>query len=132
MKDIDLQTAEQYAKRELINRKAMREEDPILEIPLQMEDHGVGSFIEHKICSVFGYVRVSSVDQNEDRQIIAMRNVGVPEQNIFTDKQSGKNFDRPSYQKMVNVLREGDLLYVLSIDRLGRNYEEIQNQNEHE
>ena len=128
MKDIDLQTVEQYAKRELINRKAMREEAPILEIPLQVEDHGVGSFIEHKICSVFGYVRVSSVDQNEDRQIIAMRNVGVPEQNIFTDKQSGKNFDRPSYQKMVNVLREGDLLYILSIDRLGRNYEEIQNQ----
>lgn len=77
---------------------------------------------------IYGYVRVSSVDQNEDRQIIVMKNAGVPEQNIFMDKQSGKDFDRPSYQNMMQVLREGDLLYILSIDRLGRNYEEIQDQ----
>ena len=76
----------------------------------------------------YGYVRVSSADQNEDRQMIAMRNVGVLPQNIFVDKQSGKDFDRPSYKRLVRRLREGDLLYILSIDRLGRNYEEIQNQ----
>lgn len=77
---------------------------------------------------VYGYVRVSSADQNEDRQMIEMERAGVPENNIFIDKQSGKNFDRPNYKRMVRRLREGDLLYILSIDRLGRNYEEIQNQ----
>ena len=77
---------------------------------------------------VYGYVRVSSADQNEDRQMIEMRRVGVPAENIFIDKQSGKDFERPSYKRMVRRLREGDLLYILSIDRLGRNYEEIQEQ----
>lgn len=77
---------------------------------------------------VYGYVRVSSADQNEDRQMIEMERVGVPQENIFIDKQSGKNFDRPNYKKLVRRLKEGDLLYILSIDRLGRNYEEIQNQ----
>lgn len=77
---------------------------------------------------VYGYVRVSSADQNEDRQMIEMQRVGVPETNIFMDKQSGKNFDRPNYKRLVHRLKEGDLLYILSIDRLGRNYEEIQNQ----
>lgn len=77
---------------------------------------------------VYGYVRVSSVDQNEDRQMIALRKAGVPEGNVFMDKQSGKDFNRPSYQKLVRKLQEGNLLYILSIDRLGRNYEEIQNQ----
>ena len=76
----------------------------------------------------YGYVRVSSADQNEDRQMIEMQRAGVPETNIFMDKQSGKNFDRPNYKRLVRRLREGDLLYILSIDRLGRNYEEIQNQ----
>lgn len=76
----------------------------------------------------YGYVRVSSADQNEDRQMIEMQRVGVPEANIFMDKQSGKNFDRPNYKRLVRRLKEGDLLYILSIDRLGRNYEEIQNQ----
>ena len=76
----------------------------------------------------YGYVRVSSVDQNEERQLIEMRKVGVPEDHIFIDKQSGKNFDRPNYKRLVRRLKEGDLLYILSIDRLGRNYEEIQNQ----
>ncbi len=77
---------------------------------------------------VYGYIRVSSNDQNEDRQLVAMRAKSVPMENIFTDKQSGKDFDRPKYKRMVEKLRRGDLLYILSIDRLGRNYEEIQNQ----
>lgn len=74
----------------------------------------------------YGYVRVSSTDQNEDRQLVALRGKSVPEKNIFVDKQSGKDFDRPRYQKLIKTLKGGDLLYVLSIDRLGRNYEEIQ------
>ncbi len=78
--------------------------------------------------NIYGYVRVSSTDQNEDRQMIALREAGVPEKNIFMDKQSGKDFDRPNYKKLVRKLKSGDLLYILSIDRLGRNYEEIQKQ----
>ena len=76
----------------------------------------------------YGYVRVSSIDQNEDRQLKAMADAGVPLKNIFIDKQSGKDFDRPQYIKMVRRLRKNDILFVLSIDRLGRNYEEIQRQ----
>ena len=78
--------------------------------------------------AVYAYVRVSSTDQNEDRQMIAMEQVGVPEGNIYIDKQSGKDFNRPNYKRLMKRLREGDILYILSIDRLGRNYEEIQNQ----
>ncbi len=78
--------------------------------------------------NIYGYVRVSSTDQNEDRQMIALKEVPVPEKNIFMDKQSGKDFDRPNYRKLVRKLKAGDLLYILSIDRLGRNYEEIQRQ----
>lgn len=78
--------------------------------------------------TVYGYIRVPSVDQNEDRQLIALRGRGIPERNIFMDKQSGKDFDRPQYKRMVKKLKPGDLLCVLSIDRLGRNYEEIQDQ----
>lgn len=78
--------------------------------------------------TIYGYVRVSSIEQNEDRQMIALAEAGVPEKNIFMDKQSGKTFDRPQYKKLVRKLKQGDLLYVLSIDRLGRNYEEIQKQ----
>lgn len=77
---------------------------------------------------IYGYVRVSSVDQNEDRQMISMREVGVEENNIYIDKQSGKDFNRPQYKKLQKKLHTGDLLYILSIDRLGRNYEEIQHQ----
>ena len=77
---------------------------------------------------VYGYIRVSSTDQNEDRQRLAMAQRAVPEKNIYMDKQSGKDFDRPQYKKLVKKLRAGDLVYVLSIDRLGRNYEEIQRQ----
>lgn len=77
---------------------------------------------------VYGYVRVSSTDQNEGRQLIEMRKVGVEEKMIYRDKQSGKDFNRPNYQKLLKKLKKGDLLYVMSIDRLGRNYEEIQEQ----
>ncbi len=76
----------------------------------------------------YGYIRVSSTDQNEDRQRLAMRARKIPPDNIFTDKQSGKDFDRPQYKKLVERLKPGDLLYILSIDRLGRNYREIQEQ----
>ena len=73
----------------------------------------------------YGYVRVSSQDQNEDRQMIAMHAAGVEEKRIFQDKQSGKDFNRPGYRALLKKLRKGDLLYIMSIDRLGRNYEEI-------
>ncbi|MCD7824503.1 MAG: recombinase family protein [Clostridiaceae bacterium] len=76
----------------------------------------------------YGYVRVSSMEQNEDRQMIALEVAAVKQNHIFVDKQSGKDFSRPQYEKLVSILKKGDLLYVLSIDRLGRNYEEIQNQ----
>ncbi|MCI9490591.1 recombinase family protein [Lachnospiraceae bacterium 48-42] len=76
---------------------------------------------------VYGYVRVSSVEQNEDRQILAMEKE-VAAGNIFMDKQSGKDFHRADYEKMVSKMQKGDLLYIMSIDRLGRNYTEIQNQ----
>ena len=76
----------------------------------------------------YGYIRVSSRDQHEDRQRIAMRECGVPTDNVFMDKQSGKDFDRAQYRKMVRKMEAGDLLYIKSIDRLGRDYEEIQNQ----
>lgn len=78
--------------------------------------------------NIYGYVRVSSTEQNENRQIIALREADVLEKNIFMDKQSGKDFERPNYKKMIRKLKTGDLLYILSIDRLGRNYEEIQKQ----
>ncbi|MDD7349473.1 MAG: recombinase family protein [Clostridiales bacterium] len=77
---------------------------------------------------IYGYVRVSTREQNEDRQLRALEKAGVPRQNIYIDKMSGKNFDRPSYLELKKHLCEGDLLYILSIDRLGRNYEEIQKQ----
>lgn len=76
----------------------------------------------------YGYVRVSSTDQNEERQISALREKQILQKNIYKDKQSGKDFERPQYKKMLKRLKAGDLLYILSIDRLGRNYEEIQNQ----
>ena len=75
---------------------------------------------------VFGYGRVSSQDQNEERQIDALLKAGVDERDIFIDKKSGKDFDREQYKAMVGRLREGDLVIILSLDRLGRNYTEIQ------
>ena len=77
---------------------------------------------------IYGYIRVSSTDQNEDRQLLAMQKKEIPFKNLYIDKQSGKDFERPQYKKMVKRLKKGDLLYILSIDRLGRNYEEIQQQ----
>ncbi len=78
--------------------------------------------------NIYGYVRVSSNDQNEERQIIAMKNKNIPDEMIYADKKSGKDFERPQYKKLVKKLKKGDLLYILTIDRLGRNYEEIQTQ----
>ncbi len=74
---------------------------------------------------VYGYIRVSSADQNEDRQLVALRSCKVPECTLFVDKQSGKDFERPEYRRMLRRLKRDDLLYVKSIDRLGRNYGEI-------
>lgn len=73
----------------------------------------------------YGYIRVSTKEQNEERQLIALQEVSVPQKNIFVDKQSGKDFNRPNYKKLVKRLKSGDVLYVKSIDRLGRNYDEI-------
>ena len=78
--------------------------------------------------TAYGYVRVSSVDQNEDRQLLAMEELSIPAARMFVDKQSGKDFERPAYKALMKALRTGDLLYIKSIDRLGRNYAEIQNQ----
>ena len=77
---------------------------------------------------IYGYVRVSSMEQNEGRQMVALKQAGVAAGNIFMDKQSGKDFHRANYKKMLSMLQNGDLLYIMSIDRLGRNFEEIQNQ----
>ena len=74
---------------------------------------------------VYGYIRVSTREQNEDRQRITLRKAGIPEKNIFIDKQSGKDFDRPKYKKLLRRLKRDDLLYIKSIDRLGRDYEEV-------
>ena len=78
--------------------------------------------------AAYGYVRVSTTDQNEDRQMIEMAEAGIERSHIYIDKQSGKDFDRPMYTKLVKRLKPGDLLFVLSIDRLGRNYKDIQEQ----
>ncbi len=80
------------------------------------------------IAAIYGYIRVSTREQNEDRQLIALQGLKIPENHIFLDKQSGKDFDRPQYKKLVRKMKKDDLLYIKSIDRLGRNYEEIQNQ----
>ena len=87
-----------------------------------MYDRNGGLRIAGKI---YGYIRVSSQDQNEDRQLIALKEVGVPEKNIYLDKQSGKDFNRPQYKGLMRKMKKDDLLYIKSIDRLGRNYEEI-------
>ena len=75
--------------------------------------------------STYGYVRVSTQEQNEARQMDAMRELSIPEKNIFMDKLSGKDFNRPQYKRLVRRCKPDDLLYIKSIDRLGRNYEEI-------
>ena len=73
----------------------------------------------------YAYIRVSTREQKEDRQLLAMKEIGIPDRQIYMDKQSGKDFNRPMYQRLLKQLRQGDLLYIKSIDRLGRNYEEI-------
>lgn len=80
------------------------------------------------IAEIYGYVRVSTKDQNEDRQLVALSELQVPKKNIFIDKQSGKDFERPRYKKLLRRMKKDDLLYIKSIDRLGRNYNEIQEQ----
>ncbi len=75
--------------------------------------------------SVYGYIRVSTREQNEDRQLVALHELNIPEKNIYMDKQSGKDFERPQYKKLVRRMKKDDLLYIKSIDRLGRNYGEI-------
>ena len=77
---------------------------------------------------IMGYARVSTAQQNEDRQIIALREMGVPMKNIYIDKMTGKNFERPQYQKMLKKLDENTVLYIKSIDRLGRNYQDLSEQ----
>ena len=77
------------------------------------------------MANVYAYIRVSSREQNEDRQMIALKELVISEKNIFVDRQSGKDFERPSYKRMVRRMKRDDLLYIKSIDRLGRNYEEI-------
>ena len=74
---------------------------------------------------IYGYARVSSKDQNEDRQIVALHEMGVDDSEIYIDKQSGKDFNRPKYKKLIRKLKKDDLIYIKSIDRLGRNYEDI-------
>lgn len=76
----------------------------------------------------FGYIRVSTKEQNEARQVEKMKDLGVPQRHLFVEKQSGKDFDRPKYQALCLILREGDLLYIDSVDRLGRNYEAIKDE----
>lgn len=80
------------------------------------------------IADIYAYVRVSTREQNEDRQLIAMNELQVPQKNIFIDKQSGKDFERPQYKKLLRKMKRDDLLYIKSIDRLGRNYNDIQEQ----
>ena len=77
---------------------------------------------------IHGYARVSTKEQNEARQINALKEFGVSERDIYIDKISGKSFNRPEYEKMLNAIRKGDLVVVLSLDRLGRNYTEVQEQ----
>lgn len=78
--------------------------------------------------NIYGYVRVSSIDQNDDRQMLEMTRLNIADKNIYANKQSGKNYERPQHKKLVKKLKSGDLMYILSIDRLGRNYEDIQKQ----
>ena len=93
---------------------------------LEQEKFAYGIMEEtHLSGTVYGYIRVSTREQNEDRQRIAMEEAGVPERNVYMDKQSGKDFNRPQYRKLLRKLKKDDLLYIKSIDRLGRNYEEI-------
>ena len=79
--------------------------------------------------NIYGYVRVSTKEQNEDRQLIALQELGVERKNIYIDKHSGKDFERPQYRRLLRKLKKDDLLYIKSIDRLGRNYFLIKSYN---
>ena len=81
--------------------------------------------IAMRLAQAFGYIRVSTREQNEDRQLIALEPYNIPPENIFIEKKSGKDFERPEYKRMVRKMKPGDLLYLKSIDRLGRDYDEI-------
>ena len=81
-----------------------------------------------KIEKIYGYARVSTTEQNEDRQILSLKEMGVPEKNIFLDKMSGKNFERPQYKRLLKKLDDNSVLYIKSIDRLGRNYRDLSEQ----
>ena len=84
--------------------------------------------MSEKQVKIYGYARVSTREQNEDRQIIALKEMGVPEKNIYLDKLSGKNFDRPQYKKLLKKLDDNSVLYIKSIDRLGRSYRDLSDQ----
>lgn len=88
----------------------------------KLSEKGMG---DCEVRTIYGYARVSTLDQNAGRQLIALRAAGVPDANVFTDHRSGKDFNRPAWRKLVRRLHAGDLLVVTSIDRFGRNYEEI-------
>lgn len=77
---------------------------------------------------IYGYARVSSRDQNEARQMIGLKEAGVPEENIFLDKESGKDFERPAWKRLKRKLKKGDVLFIKSLDRMGRNYQDVQEQ----
>ena len=78
-----------------------------------------------KVEKIYGYARVSTTEQNEDRQILSLKEMGVPTKNIFLDKMSGKNFERPQYKKLLRRLDKNSVLYIKSIDRLGRSYRDL-------
>lgn len=84
--------------------------------------------MNEKQVKIYGYARVSTREQNEDRQIIALKEMGVPDKNIYLDKLSGKNFDRPQYKKLLKKLDDNSVLYIKSIDRLGRSYRDLSDQ----
>ena len=90
------------------------------------KNHNMKGFMEtDSITHIYGYARVSAADQNEDRQIVALQAAGVEPENIFTDRKSGKDFNRPAWKRLVRRLKSNDLLVISSIDRFGRNYEEM-------
>ena len=92
---------------------------------LFLEEISFGGATINTKSKTYGYIRVSTREQNEDRQIIALQEVGVLEKNTYMDKQSGKDFNRPQYKRLLRKMKKDDLLYIKSIDRLGRNYDEI-------
>lgn len=98
-------------------RRAYDEEEADMIETAEGMDKGTGK--------IYGYIRVSTKDQNEDRQRIAMKECGIPARNIYSDRQSGKDFDRPGYRKVIRRLKKGDTLVIKSLDRLGRNFDEI-------